>query len=54
MALGELLKQSGKDTVTSVSGIRMINEQTVEIHVLTGENLVVLDFRKDRRKKLSR
>lgn len=46
MALGELLKQPGKDTVNSVSGIRMIDEQTVEIHVLAGENPVekICDF----------
>ncbi|MCI8339427.1 MAG: hypothetical protein HFH62_12265 [Lachnospiraceae bacterium] len=46
MALGELLKQSGKDTVTSVSGIRLIDEQTVEIHVLAGENPIekICDF----------
>jgi len=46
MALGEILKQQGKDTVASVSGIRMIDEQTVEIHVLSGENAAekVCDF----------
>lgn len=46
MALGELLKQPGKDAVTSVSGIRMVDEQTVEIHVIAGENAMekVCDF----------
>lgn len=46
MALGELLKQQGKDTIASVSGIRMVDEHTVEIHVLSGENAAekVCDF----------
>lgn len=38
MALSEILKQKGKDTVPSVSGIRLVDDHTVEIHVLSGEN----------------
>lgn len=40
MALGEILKQKGKDRVSQITGIRMVDEQTVEIHVLSGENVI--------------
>lgn len=46
MALGEILRQDGKDTVSSISGIRQLDDHTVEIHVISGENIVekICDF----------